>query len=186
MARGRGERREHIRAAKDWLGEAENSLARDNDVQGDLKVMLAKAELAQAGDSPRSRQLKGWGSRVLPLLVAVALVGGVMLAHKPPAAEQPAGSAAVVNMDRQPAAGTRADDEPPASSPAAAVSPAAETQPAAVSQAPAEQPAPAPAPAAQPEPPQTMAAPAPAAPQPAVPAESTQKLMQSAGKILRQ
>ena len=149
--------------------------------------MLAKAELAQAGDSPRSRQLKGWGSRVLPLLVAVALVGGVMLAHKPPAAEQPAGSAAVVNMDRQPAAGTRSDDEPPAAGPAAAVSPAAETQPAAVSQAPAApQPAPAPAAASQPEPPQTMTARAPAAPQPAVPAKSTQKLMQSAGKILRQ
>ena len=33
----------HIKAAKEWLGQAEDSLEKERDIQGDLKLMLAKA-----------------------------------------------------------------------------------------------------------------------------------------------
>ena len=74
----------HIRAARDWLGKAEDSLAQENDVQGDLKLMLAKAELAQVGQSHRSRTLSVWGRRGAAFLVAVALAGGVLWKGVPP------------------------------------------------------------------------------------------------------
>ena len=64
---------EHIRAAREWLGRAEDSLAQENDVQGDLKLMLAKAELAHVGNCPRSQRLIAWGRRALALLIAAGL-----------------------------------------------------------------------------------------------------------------
>lgn len=82
----------HIRAARDWLGRAEDSLAREDDVQGDLKLMLARAELARVGQSHRSRALSQWGRRGAALLVALALAGGVLWGTRPAATEveQPA------------------------------------------------------------------------------------------------
>ena len=41
--------RRHIRAARQWLGEAEHSLAENHRVRGELKVMLAKAEWITIG-----------------------------------------------------------------------------------------------------------------------------------------
>ena len=63
----------HIRAAQDWLGRADDSLSQKNDVQGDLKLMLAKAELAHVGNCPRSRRLLLWGRRLMALLVATGI-----------------------------------------------------------------------------------------------------------------
>ena len=42
----RRERAKSIRAARDWLTGAENAIAGEDDLAGDLKVMLARAELA--------------------------------------------------------------------------------------------------------------------------------------------
>ena len=70
-------KRRHIRAAQAWLEKAEGSLAQNQDVQGDLKLMLAKAELAQAGDSPalvRWRRLGGrWGALAVACVLACAM-----------------------------------------------------------------------------------------------------------------
>ena len=40
--------RRHIKAASDWLQQADKSIERKEDLQGDLKLMLAKAELQSA------------------------------------------------------------------------------------------------------------------------------------------
>jgi hypothetical protein len=69
---------EHIRAAREWLGRAEDSLAQENDVQGDLKLMLAKAELAHVGHCPASRRLIVWGRRTLALLAAAGLAALIL------------------------------------------------------------------------------------------------------------
>ena len=69
---------EHIRAAREWLGRAEASLAQKNDVQGDLKLMLAKAELAHVGHCPASRRLIIWGRRALAFLAAAGLAAVIL------------------------------------------------------------------------------------------------------------
>ena len=50
----------HIRAAKEWLGQAENSLDKEDELSSELKIMLAKAELKRAAeaDGARSRRRK--------------------------------------------------------------------------------------------------------------------------------
>ena len=58
--------RRHIRAARQWLGEAEHSLAENHRVRGELKVMLAKAELARVEGTPGHRFVKKWSMRILP------------------------------------------------------------------------------------------------------------------------
>ena len=68
---------EHIRAAREWLGRAEDSLAQENDVQGDLKLMLAKAELAHVGHCPASHRLIIWGRRALAFLAAAGLAAAL-------------------------------------------------------------------------------------------------------------
>ena len=68
--------RHHIRAARDWLGKAEHSLEEDNEVRGELKVMLAKAELAQARPEAESGILHRWGRRLLPAAAALLIAGG--------------------------------------------------------------------------------------------------------------
>ena len=40
--------RRHIKAASDWLEQADKSIEREEDLKGDLKLMLAKAELKNA------------------------------------------------------------------------------------------------------------------------------------------
>ncbi len=67
--------RQHIRAARAWLGQAEKSLEHENDVQGDLKLMLARAELKRAEDSGLQGPARRFVSRVLPLTAAAVLFG---------------------------------------------------------------------------------------------------------------
>lgn len=69
---------EHIRAAREWLGRAEDSLAQENDVQGDLKLMLAKAELAHVGHCSASQRLIIWGRRALAFLAAAGLAAVIL------------------------------------------------------------------------------------------------------------
>ena len=66
--------RRHIQAARAWLLQADKSLERENDVQGDLKLMLAKAELAQTRASHRS-----WLKRIIPPLTALMIAGAAVL-----------------------------------------------------------------------------------------------------------
>jgi len=69
----RRSQQDHIRAARDWLGRAEDSLSQKNDVQGDLKLMLAKAELAHVGQCSQSRRIILWGKRMAAFIVAAGL-----------------------------------------------------------------------------------------------------------------
>ena len=172
----------HIRAARDWLGKAEDSLAQENDVQGDLKLMLAKAELAQVGQSHRSRTLSVWGRRGAAFLVAVALAGGVLWKNCPQPikveeSSQEVSQQAVASRPVLPTA------EPEAAAAAAAPVPA-DTAPVQSGNEPSVVPQPAPSlkePVTQPV---DVPAPPKTAPQP--PNVEKQQLMQSAGKILRQ
>ena len=55
MAADRRERAKSIRAARDWLTGAEHALAGEDDLAGDLKLMLARAELARIAADRRAR-----------------------------------------------------------------------------------------------------------------------------------
>ncbi len=173
----------HIRAARDWLGRAEDSLARENDVQGDLKLMLAKAELAHVGHCPQSRRLLLWGRRAAALLAAALLVAAFW---QPPVSTLPpavpavtdnhmtaANSPQTVGMENPP---VEEKPEVPQAAPAAERQEYTAPPPPAVSAAEPDQVA---------EPANNQPAPAPAI-QPRLPDAAKQQLMQSAGKILRQ
>ena len=69
----RDSKRARIQAARDWLGQADASLDRKEDVQGDLKLMLAKAELEGASPGKKTRKLKCWLSRGAALALAVLI-----------------------------------------------------------------------------------------------------------------
>lgn len=179
----RRSQRNHIRAARDWLGQADDSLAQEKDVQGDLKLMLAKAELARMENLP-AQGLSLWGRRLLAAALAAVLAGGICYWQAPapqaPQAPQavPAGSAAqempsVPAVKNSPAAEPVIPAQPEFSAPAV-VQPAPEVEKA--------------VPAVQEKPPAAVEKAAPADPPapPQVPDVNKQQLMQSAGKILRQ
>ena len=67
-------KRARIKAARDWLGQADDSLERADELQGDLKLMLAKAELEGASPGRRTLRLRKWLSRGAALAVAVLIV----------------------------------------------------------------------------------------------------------------
>ncbi len=76
----------HIRAARDWLGEAEDSLQAEQDVKGDLKLLLARAELQHVQEK---RKLKDVGKRLLivaPLSLLVLFAAGTRFYHTTPEA----------------------------------------------------------------------------------------------------
>lgn len=171
---------EHIRAAREWLGRAEDSLAQENDVQGDLKLMLAKAELAHVGHCPASQRLIIWGRRALAFLAAAGLAAVILW-------EQDANtSGEEIPTEYTPAVSTQL--------PAESTAPAKET----ISEVQTEQAMAAPAASSLPqsltpepasEKNNVVKEPAPAAPpieKNAPPDAAKQQLMQSAGKILRQ
>jgi len=73
----RQKKREHIRAARNWLGQAEHSLARDREAQGDLKLLLARAELARAESGSPWGRLSAGAVKGVAFLAALALaIGG--------------------------------------------------------------------------------------------------------------
>lgn len=186
MSDRRKAQKNHIRAARDWLGQAEHSLDNENDVRGDLKLMLAKAELAQVKDSPRSAKIKRYAGRVLPALVAVCLVVVGMAAL-------PQGK--TVPMPPQQDASVPAETVVEKTSAAEQLSPRQETEALPAKEASDSQPisdtVPKAAQAAKvPERTQAMQAredtSAPVKASGRTPDAETQKLMQSAGKVLRQ
>ena len=80
MSENRNRFRKHIRAAKEWLGRAECSMDKKNDIRGDLNFMLAQAELRRAQETRqiRSSGLR-WFRHGLSLLAAGSIVFGCML-----------------------------------------------------------------------------------------------------------
>ena len=189
MSDRRKTQKNHIRAARDWLGQAEHLLERENDVQGDLKLMLAKAELSRVQASPRGNRLKCWGLRVIPAVIALAIAAGGCLAWQEGARSGPvtvtgseavlAGSSEMVNSqlpeqtgDQSATDGTaKASREvtPEVPSQTAGAAAAQVQSPVAVAETPRQ-------PLIQPDRPTVGT----------VPTLETQKLMQSAGKALRQ
>lgn len=183
MADRRKTQKNHIRAARDWLGQAEHLLDHENDVQGDLKLMLARAELSKVQESPRGTWFRCWGLRLVPALLALVIAaGGGLFWHQWQRSDVSATSREAVLAGEHKSA-----EESPTG---ALEAPAQQTQPKPQSSASAM---PASLPATQ----ITVPEPAPALPRvsseqpvvtavPGPPAPATQKLMQSAGKILRQ
>ena len=72
MDRERRERQKSIRAARAWLTGAEDALAGEDDLAGDLKLMLARAELARIAAYRRAR-LRRWAGWLVPPIAAAAV-----------------------------------------------------------------------------------------------------------------
>ena len=66
----------HVKAAKDWLGRAESSLEKEEDVRGGLNLMLAEAELQRARET---RTGKSAARFLAPALAVLLVAGGVTL-----------------------------------------------------------------------------------------------------------
>ena len=135
--------------------------------------MLARAELSQVKDSPRCAWLKCWAKRLLPPVVALLLVAaGIFASGRLAGDEVPPGPQAPAVADiAAPVTPPVVEEQPQQAAGEAA------TAPAKAEAGEAEAPA---ATTAAPE--EKAAVPAPAA----VPDAQKQRLMQSAGKILRQ
>ena len=182
MESEREERKRSIRAARDWLAGAEDALAGADDVSGDLKLMLARAELACTTSTRRAR-LRRRARILLPALAVIALaLWGLWYAQVQEPAAVPA--AAVEERAETPAAQVPVEDVPvpaPQTTVAAAsLSPHVTEETEASAAAAHETPAAAPTVHVSPAPP---AAHAPAS---RLPSADMQHLMQVGGKILRE
>lgn len=84
--------REHVRAAREWLGRAEDSLEQEDHIRGDLDVMLAQAELQRAQETEEGRVRRRWLGRLLPAGAAAlvaALVWGLWPSVPAPLIDRP-------------------------------------------------------------------------------------------------
>ena len=189
MSDGRNRFRDHVRAAREWLGQAEHSLDNKEDIRGDLNVMLAQAELQRAKETKEPTRRQRWLYRLVPAAAAVVMVAGGWLfwqwrQPRPAAPLQPPVIMTVpsVSAAAQPATATQpattmqpalqAEAAPPAAMPVEQQPKSPELP--AIAQEPAE---PAAAPAVTPAPVEKQAV--------YMPSENLQKLMCSAGKSLR-
>lgn len=76
--------REHIAAAKKWLGKAETSLNNENNIRGDIHLMLAEAELKRAKEKSKQTfilSVKQWGI-ILPVIACLFAVAIYLLPVK--------------------------------------------------------------------------------------------------------
>ena len=87
----------HVKAAKDWLGRAESSLEKEEDVRGGLNLMLAEAELQRARET---RKRKRFARFLAPALAMLLALGGVALQRsaEPTAAPAEKSPAAIVGQ----------------------------------------------------------------------------------------
>lgn len=94
--------RKHIAAAKGWLTQADDSLEQENDIQGDLKLMLAHAELQRAQEKNDRKICVRWFKRLMPPIVACLLaLAGIIYSkdsktepvHEAPVADRQTGQA---------------------------------------------------------------------------------------------
>ena len=183
MESEREERKRSIRAARDWLAGAEDALAGADDVSGDLKLMLARAELACTTSTRRAR-LRRRARILLPGLALVALaLWGLWYAQVQEPAAVPA--AAVEERAEIPAAQSPVEEAP---APAPQVASAAPLPPHVTEDAAAPAAAAHETPAAVPAVHESAAPPAAHAHAPAsrLPSADMQHLMQIGGKILRE
>ena len=182
MESEREERKRSIRAARDWLAGAEDALAGADDVSGDLKLMLARAELACTTSTRRAR-LRRRARILLPALALVALaLWGLWYAQVQESAAVPA--AAVEERAEVPAAQVPVEDVPvpaPQTTVAAASLPPHVTEGTEAPAAAAHE-----TPAAAPAVHESAAPPAAHAPASRLPSADMQHLMQVGGKILRE
>lgn len=84
--------KEHVRAAREWLGRAEDSLEQEDHIRGDLDVMLAQAELQRAQETEEGRVRRRWLGRLLPAGAAAlvaALVWGLWPSVPAPLIDRP-------------------------------------------------------------------------------------------------
>lgn len=201
MSNERQQKKHHIRAAREWLGKAENSLDQQDDLQGELKLMLAKAELSQLEESAKTQRWRRRMLRVLALVTALAIaaiglyvVPGFLTQDAPVDSgieqsdvQTPASSALTQNARE-----TEAATMPPAATEEASVTTdsAANEPNAREEQASREATVTPSQPATVPQEtqtvPQTEKASAPKTEAAAPPNLEKQQLMQSAGKVLRQ
>ena len=174
----RRERAKSIRAARDWLTGAEDAIAGEDDLAGDLKVMLARAELARMA-ADRRACLRRWGLRLLPPLAAAAVLAYIL--WQPPTEEMSA-----------PARAQSAEQRVEAPAPVTEKAARQESSPAEYEPpSPAERPVQQPVERVQEQPPAADASVPPPAEavqhMPArVPDADMQRLMQVGGKILRE
>ena len=182
----------HVKAAKDWLGRAESSLEKEEDVRGGLNLMLAEAELQRARET---RKGKRFARFLAPALAVLLALGGVALqrsaeptassAEKSPAAIVGQGTTVHAEMEsaalaeRMGSAANLSESreiEPPVMPARAQESPMAQAQGQAQF---VEPPQPQPVLEQQTEKPKQTSAAAP-------PTEDMQKLMVTAGRVLRE
>lgn len=74
MAELKQQMKKHVKAAKEWLGKAEHSFDQENEIRGDLNLMLAQAELKHAQETKRADKKK---NRYQALLMHSLLAAGV-------------------------------------------------------------------------------------------------------------
>ena len=74
---------EHITAAKDWLGKAEESIAKDNDILSDLNIMLAQAELQRAKEKDDTALIRKRLKWILPWITAIGIAVGYVYFLRP-------------------------------------------------------------------------------------------------------
>ena len=72
--------RRHIKAASDWLQQADKSIEREEDLQGDLKLMLAKAELQNAQKHQNRSRL----TKILSFFTAALIALGILWVNDDP------------------------------------------------------------------------------------------------------
>lgn len=63
--------KEHVTAARKWLGKAENSLENKNNIRGDLHIMLAEAEMKRAREKMTEFAKPFWRKYIIPLSAGV-------------------------------------------------------------------------------------------------------------------
>ena len=66
--------RRHIKAATDWLQQADKSIEQEEDLKGDLKLMLAKAELKNAEKHQNTSRLRKFLSFVAAAAIAFVVL----------------------------------------------------------------------------------------------------------------
>ena len=86
-----------VKAATDWLGRAESSLEKEEDVRGGLNLMLAEAELQRVRET---RKGKRFARFLAPALAVLLALGGVALQRsaEPTAAPVEKSSAPIVGQ----------------------------------------------------------------------------------------
>lgn len=193
-------KQQSIRAARDWLDEADASLSRGSGLKGDLKVMLAKAELQRAEEAEPPTRAAIWRRRVLRVVPLTAAAVIVALAWFLTPAVAPPETAGIPSRPQELVTSApqeeRVTDAPTISEEATSeknIAPVPETSGTNYLPAPAEKEREEPSTVTNAEPraaavesPDVIETPAAPPAAPAVPAPETQKLMQSAGKALRQ